>query len=747
MSEIRVKKRDGSLEILDIAKINRVTDWASAGLAGVNKNDVEINAKVNWHDGITSTEIHDSLIESAHNLISVEFPNYQFVASRLLSFKLRKQVWGGKTPPRLFDHIKKHIDLGIYDNILLEKYTESEINKANEFVDHDRDYEITYGGLRQLCDKYLVQDRTTKVIYETPQFAYICIALAVFANYTTNRMYYVKEAYNAFSKMKINLPTPTLAGVRTKLRSYSSCCLIDIGDDKHEIFAGITATGLATMARYGIGINLGKMRSIGSKIGNGEVIHPGVIPFLKTIESTVRACYQNGIRGGSASINFPVWHYEIEDIIQLKNNSGTDDNRVRYLDYTISFSKLFYERYLKKQHITLFSPHEVPDLYQAFGHPEFDELYVKYENDRKIRKKKIAARDLFSLLVKERVETGRIYILNVDHINNHGAWAVDVKMSNLCAEITVPTSPFKSLDDPNGEIGICTLAALNVLEVKDHEYEKICDITVRMLDELLDLQEYFCEPARNFAINRRSLGIGITNFAAYLAKQGLTYNSPEAPNAMDEIMERTQYYLLKASNNLAKEKGTCAKFNETKYSQGILPIDTYQKKIDAFITRKTSLDWEQLREEIRLHGLRHSTLTAQMPVQSSGVVGNTTIGVEPVRSLKTYHNSKSGSVLQILPNVKQLKNKYQLAFSEPLNEGYLKIMAAQQKWLDMAGSYNNYYAYSHYVKNMLPDDEVIRHLLLAYSYGIVSLYYCNTDDGNKHFEEPSTGCDSGSCSI
>ena len=752
---MNIVKRNGETAPYDVEKIHKVVNWAVEDIKGVTASDIEINAKVQMKDGITADEIHNVLIESAVNLITLNAPNYQYVASRLLSYQLRKDVWGGKNPPKLLDFINKNVhDYDVYDEDILMLYSDNEINKLDEYIDHDRDNLFTYAGIRQLCDKYLIQDRSNTKIYETPQFAYMIIAMVCFGQYTGSaRLQYVKKAYDYFSKFKINLPTPLMAGVRSKIRQYASCCLIDIDDTLPSIFSSSTAAGYATGSRYGIGLNIGRIRPINSAIRNGEVMHTGVIPFLKLMESTVKSCHQNGIRGGSATVNFPFWHYEAEDMLVLKNNSGTDDNRVRKLDYCIQFSELFYKRFLKNENITLFSPYEAKDLYDAFGHENFDELYEQYERKTSLKfKKTIKAREMMSLFVKERVETGRIYFMNIDHCNQRSSWDDDIKMTNLCVEVLHPTKPLQHTDDKDAEIGICILSAINVFEIQsDAEMEKVCDIIVRILDQLIDYQDYFLPAAENFTKNRRSLGIGITNFAAYLAKAGVKYTDDEAPNVADELMEKVQYYLLSSSCNIASEKGKCPKYHKTKYSKGWLPIDTYKKEIDEFVTRKNSMDWEGLRERIKEHGLRHSTVSAIMPCESSSVIQCSTNGIEPIRSYITYKKSKARTLPVIVPNYSSLKNKYTLAYEMKDNVGLIKIVGALQKWVDMSISANMYYNYAHYENGALPDSKVIKEILLAYKLGWRTGYYNNTDDGDKQSssgeEQVEDGCESGACAL
>lgn len=613
-----VVKRDGSQEEFQIDKIHTVVSWAVEGLTGVSMSDIEINMELNLVDGITTEQIHSVLIDSAANLISPEAPDYQYVASRLLNYQLRKKVWGGKNAPKLIDLIKSNIERGYYTKDILEWYTADEINKIDEFINHNADFGYTYCSVKQLCDKYLVKNQYNNEIYETPQFRYIIAALTLFHKYPVkNRLAYVKKTYNYFSKFKINLATPQLAGLGTINNSFGSCVLIEMDDTAESITATNNAIAKATCAGYGIGVNFGRMRAIGSSVKNGTVLHPGVVPFLKIAEANTKAWQKNGIRGGSATVNFPIWHAEIETILQLKNaNTGTHDSRVFNLDYAIGISKLFYERLLENKDITLFSPHDVPDLYDAFGLEEFDELYVKYEKSNKIKsKKKVNARELFSLLVKERLETGRIYILNVDNVNKYSSWVDKCNMTNLCCEVVQHISSLKNINDSDSEIGICTLSAINWLEITSEEdMEKACDIVVRMLDEIIDIQDYFDLAAKNFCQNKRSLGVGITNLAAFLAKNKLKYADKETLNLVDEWMEKQQYYLIKASINLAKEKGCCAKFHTSKYSTGWLPIDKEYK--EKLINRKLSMDWEGLREQLKEHGMRHCTLSTIMPVES-----------------------------------------------------------------------------------------------------------------------------------
>ena len=727
----KVKKRDGRIESLDLDKMHLMVEEACKGLAGVSASQVEMTSGIQFYDGITTGEIQEILIRSASDLIDLDHPNYQFVAARLLLFAVRKQLYGKmKELPDLEQHIYQCVNHEVYDNDIFNKYSKEEIQKADSYIDHDRDYLFTYAGLRQVVDKYLVQDRSTGGVYETPQFMYMMIALTIFAEYSKEtRMSYVKRYYDAISKHKINIPTPIMAGVRTPLRQFASCVLVDVDDTLDSIFSSDMAIGRYVAQRAGIGINAGRIRGINSKIRGGEVQHTGVVPFLKKFEATVRCCTQNGIRGGSATVHFPIWHQEIQDILVLKNNKGTEDNRVRKLDYSIQISKLFYERFIQDGEITLFSPHDVPGLYDSFGLPGFDELYVAYENDSSVPKKTIKAQELILNLLKERAETGRVYIMNIDHCNSHSSFKDKVNMSNLCQEITLPTDPIQHIDDTMGEIALCILSAINVGKVKsDEELEELCDLSVRGLDELIDYQKYPVAAAETATKARRSLGIGFIGLAHYLAKLGYNYDSQEAWDAVHGLSESFQYYLLKASNQLAKEKGHCEYFGRTKYSDGVLPIDTYKQDVDEISSIQLQHDWESLRASILEHGLRHSTLSAQMPSESSSVVSNATNGIEPPRGYLSIKKSKKGPLKQIVPQYQTLKNNYTLLWDMESNRGYVNIVALMQKFFDQAISGNWSYNPENYPDNEVPVSVMANDFLTTYKYGWKTSYYQNTYD-------------------
>lgn len=731
---IKVEKRSGNQELIDLEKIHRMVEEACGGLSGVSASQVEMSSGLQFYDGITTADIQEILIKSAADLISLEAPNYQYVAARLLLFSIRKKIFGRiKDHPPFYDHIQKCVDRGVYDSEILEKYTKDDLNKLGEYINHDRDYLFTYAGLRQVVDKYLVQDRSTGTLYETPQFAYMMIAATMFANYSNNiRIGYVKKYYDAISKHKINIPTPIMAGVRTPTRQFASCTLIDVDDTLDSIIASDGAMMKYVAGRAGIGLNVGRIRAINSKIRNGEVVSSGVIPFLKKFESSLKSCHQGGIRQGSATVYFPIWHSEIEDVIVLKNNKGTEENRVRKLDYCIQLSKIFYERFIKNQEITLFSPHDVPGLYDVFGMPEFDELYVKYENDSNIPKKSIEAQKLILNLLKERAETGRIYIMNIDHCNSHSPFSDQVVMSNLCVEILLKTKPIQHLDDENGRIALCILKALNVGKIKsDEELEELCDLCVRTLDELIDYQSYPVKAAEISAKEGRTLGVGVIGLAHYLAKLGFNYEQPEAWSAVHGLAESIQYYLLKSSNQLAKEKGACLDFPSTKYAKGILPIDTYKKEIDEICNDSYQHDWEQLRKDIIQYGLRNTTLTAQMPSESSSLVSNATNGIEPPRGYLSVKKSKRGPIKQIVPQYNSLKNQYTLLWDMKSNEGYFNIVAMIQKFFDQTISANWDYNPEHYPNNEVPMSIIAKDFLAAYSKGHKTAYYHNTYDGKS----------------
>src|SRR6056300_549534 len=734
-----IKRGDRGKEPLNIEKIHEMVEYACEDITGVSSSQIEMNSGLQFYDGMSTNDIQQILIKSAADLITLENPNYQFVASRLLLYSLRKKVidklWDH---PHIYKHVQNCIERGVYDKEILNHYDKKDFDRMENWLNHERDYTFTYAGLRQVIDKYLVQDRSNGEIFETPQFMYMMIAASVFMNYPKEkRMTYVKKYYDAISTFKINIPTPVMAGVRTPLKQYASCVLVDTDDTLPSIFSSDMAIGRYVAQRAGIGINAGRIRAINSRIRGGEVQHTGVIPFLKKFEATVKCCTQNGVRGGSATVHFPIWHQEIEDIIVLKNNKGSEDNRVRKLDYSIQLSKLFYERFIKNETISLFSPHDVPGLYDAFGTDRFDELYVGYESDQSIPRQSISAQELFLSILKERAETGRLYIMNIDHCNSHSSFLDKVEMSNLCQEITLPTKPLQHIDG-EGEIALCILSAINVGKLRHlDELEELCDLAVRALDEIIDHQQYPVKAAEISTKARRSLGIGYIGLAHYLAKKGYKYEQKLAWRQVDKLSEAFQYYLLKASNQVAKEKGKCEYFNRTKYSDGILPIDTYKKDVDELVNnRKFTYDWEWLRKEIKESGLRHSTLSAQMPSESSSVVSNATNGIEPPRDYLSVKKSKKGPLKQVVPDYKRLKNNYTLLWDMKSNEGYINVVAVMQKYFDQAISGNWSYNPENYEDNQVPVSVMAQDLSTTYKLGWKTSYYQNTYDAKKDVDEP-----------
>ena len=737
---MQVKKRDGTLEDLNIDKLHKVVMYACEDISGVSASEVEINSKIQFFEKIATEDIQETLIKSAADLISDDAPNYQYVAGRLINYHLRKMVYGQFEPPCLCDIIQDNIDAGFYDPEFTELYTKEEIDQLQSYIDHNRDEVLTYAAMEQFRGKYLVQNRATGEIFETPQVAYMMIAATLFANYPAeNRMQYVKAYYDAISTFKISLPTPVMAGVRTPQRQFSSCVLIETDDSLDSINATSSSIVKYVSQKAGIGIGAGSIRAVGSKIRSGDATHTGVIPFYKLFQSAVKSCSQGGVRGGAATLYYPIWHLEVEDLLVLKNNKGTEDNRVRHMDYGVQFNKLMYERLIKGENITLFSPNDVPGLYDSFFNDQdkFKELYEKAERMTSIRKKSIPALELFSNFVTERKDTGRIYLMNVDHANTHGAFLEDIapiKQSNLCCEIDLPTKPLKSINDEEGEISLCTLSAVNWGVVKDTvEMQKICNLAVRGLDELLDYQEYPVLAAEVSTKNRRPLGVGIINFAYWLAKNDSTYQEPNL-ELVDEWAEAWSYGLIKASADLAVEKGACPLNNETKYGQGLTPNQTYKEDVDELVKHKERQDWKSLRKQLADTGIRNSTLMALMPAETSAQISNSTNGIEPPRSYVSIKQSKHGVLKQVVPGYPYYKNKYDLLWEQKSPQGYLKIMAVLQKYIDQGISVNTSYNPEHYEDEKVPMSVLIQDILLFYKYGGKQLYYNNTYDGQGEID-------------
>jgi len=741
INEINVTKRDGSSQQFDLEKVHRVLEWAVEDISGVSMSEIELKANIQLYDKIRAYDIHELLIKSAAELISEHTPNYQFVAARLISYKLRKEVYGDYKPWHLEDVIQTNVDKGVYDKSILEKYNHDEIDELNDYIKHDRDDTFTYAGMEQFRGKYLVQDRRTKNIYETPQVLYMMVSATLFSEYPKEtRIKYVKDYYDAISQFYISLPTPIMAGVRTPTRQFSSCVLIESGDSLDSINATSTSIVKYISKKAGIGIGAGSIRANGAKVGDGSVVHTGLIPFLKYFQSAVKSCSQGGVRGGAATVYLPVWHYEFEDLVVLKNNKGTEETRVRHMDYAFQFNKLMYERLLSGGNITFFDPNDVPGLYESFfaDQDKFKELYEKYERKTSIRKKTLPALEVFQQFLTERKDTGRIYLMNVDHANEHGSFDPEVapiRMSNLCCEIDLPTKPLSNYDDKEGEISLCTLSAINWGLINEtSEFEKYCDLTVRALDELLDYQGYPIPAAERGTLGRRPLGVGIINLAYFLAKRGLKYDE-SSYKIVDEYAEAWSYYLIKSSANLAVEKGKAIYNNDTKYSKGILPIDTYKESIDTLVARRERLPWKALRKQLRETGIRNSTLMALMPAETSAQISNSTNGIEPPRALVSYKQSKDGVMAQVVPGYHHLKNKYDLLWDQKSPEGYLAICGILQKYIDQGISVNTSYNPEHFEDHKVPMSVMIKDLVTAYKYGLKQLYYFNTFDGAGEMKE------------
>ena len=755
-TNIKVTKRDGRLENIDLDKIHRVVTWAAEGLQNVSVSQVELKSHIQFYNGIRTDDIHETIIKAAADLISQDTPDYQYLAARLAIFHLRKIAYGEFEPPHLYDHVKKLTEAGKYDRHIIADYSREEFDELNAYIDHSRDMTFSYAAVKQLEGKYLVQNRVTRQIYETPQFLYILVAMCLFSKYPKEtRLDYVKRFYDAVSTFKVSLPTPIMSGVRTPTRQFSSCVLIECDDSLDSINATTSAIVKYVSQRAGIGINAGRIRGLGSEIRGGEAQHTGCIPFFKMFQAAVKSCSQGGVRGGAATLFYPLWHIEAESLLVLKNNRGVEDNRIRQLDYGVQINRLLYTRLIKGGNITLFSPNEVPGLYDAFfaDQDEFERLYTQYEQDPNIRKRTLPATELFSTLMQERAGTGRIYIQNVDHCNTHSPFdprVAPVHQSNLCMEIALPTKPLDNINDAEGEIALCTLSAFNLGALNNlDELEELSDLTVRALDALLDYQDYPVAAARTATMNRRTLGIGVINYAYYLAKNGVRYSDDSALGLTHRTFEAMQYYLLKASVNLAKEYGACPLFNQTVYSQGKLPIDTYKKDLDAVCNEPLHYDWESLRADIVKYGLRNSTLTALMPSETSSQIANATNGIEPPRGLVSVKASKDGILKQVVPEFETLKDAYETLWQLPGNEGYLKLVGVMQKFVDQSISANTAYDPNKFEGSKVSMKQMLKDLLTAYKYGVKTLYYHNTRDGadDTQADIQDDGCAGGACKI
>lgn len=755
-----VTKRDGQREPLDLDKIHRVIDWAAEGLQNVSVSQVELRSHIQFYDGIKTADIHETIIKAAADLISKETPDYQYMAARLAVFHLRKKAYGQFEPPKLYDHVVNMVEEKRYDAHILADYTKEELDQLDSFIVHGRDLDFSYAAVKQLEGKYLVQNRVTGQIYESAQFLYMLVAACLFATYPKDsRLSYVRRFYDAVSTFKISLPTPIMSGVRTPTRQFSSCVLIECGDSLDSINATSSAIVKYVSQRAGIGINAGRIRALGSPIRNGEAFHTGCIPFYKHFQTAVKSCSQGGVRGGAATLFYPLWHLEVESLLVLKNNRGVEENRVRHLDYGVQFNRLMYTRLIKDEMITLFSPSDVPGLYDAFfeDQEKFEELYVKYEADTSIRKKRIKAVELFTLFMQERASTGRIYLQNVDHCNTHSPFNpkfAAVRQSNLCLEIALPTKPLNDINDPNGEIALCTLSAFNLGAIEHlDELEELADLAVRALDSLLDYQDYPILAAQRASMDRRTLGIGVINYAYYLAKNGVKYSDGSANALTHRTFEAIQYYLMKASNKLAQEFGPCPKFNETTYSEGIMPIDTYKKDLDKVCAEPLHYDWDQLRKDVVQYGLRNSTLSALMPSETSSQISNATNGIEPPRGHISIKASKDGILKQVVPEYERLKNQYELLWDMPNNDGYISLVAIMQKFVDQTISANTNYDPGKFEGGKVPMKILLKDLLTAYKLGVKTMYYHNTRDGASDMQEDikaapeDDGCAGGACKI
>lgn len=756
MSDILVEKRGGRREPLQIEKIHRVVSWAAENVDNVSESQIELQAHLQFYDGITTNDIHKVIIKSAADLISEKTPNYSEVAARLNSFYIRKEAYGRFTPPKLYDHVKNMVELGKYDSQLLSKYSKEELDELDGVIRHELDLSFSYVAIKQFEGKYLVQDRVTGKIFESPQMSLMLIAATTYIDKKkAKRLKLVKRMYDALATKKISLPTPIMAGLRTPTRQFSSCVVIESGDSLDSINATAGSIMKYVSQRAGIGVNAGRIRALGSSIRGGEAFHTGCIPFYKHFQTAVKSCSQGGVRGGAATVFYPIWHLEVESLLVLKNNRGVEENRVRHMDYAVQVNRLMYQRLIKGGDITLFSPSDVDGLYDAFfeDQDEFERLYLKYEDDPNIRKKKIKAVELFSLFMQERASTGRIYAQNVDHCNTHSSFiesVAPIRQSNLCLEITLPTKPLNDINDENGEISLCTLAAFNLGEIKDlSELEELAEILVSALDAILDYQDYPIKAAEISSKNRRSLGVGVINYAYYLAKNGLKYSDGSANNLTHKTFEAIQYYLIKASMNLAKEEGPCAWFDQTKYSQGIMPIHTYKKEIDEVHTQELVLDWDSLSADVVKYGMKNSTLTALMPSETSSQISNATNGIEPPRGLVTIKASKDGILKQVVPEIERLGSQYELLWQMPSNKGYLELVGIMQKFVDQAISANTSYDPVKFEGGKVPMRVLLKDLLTSYRLGLKTLYYHNTRDhsGTDDVEPEDDGCDGGACKI
>ncbi len=727
--KLKVKKRNGKLEDFSPEKLNEVVVWACEGLEA-NPSDIVMNANLQLYSGIKTSKIHEVLINSSANLINIKNSDYQWSTSRLLSFFTRKQLFGifkDEDMPSIEEVFQTNVKLSFYDSKIIKKWNEEELEVIESIIDHSNDSLLTYASYKKMLDSYVVKNRVTGYAYETPQYSFIVIAMTL-----ENTVDGVRNLYTSLVNKSISFPTPIMAGVRTNSKQYASCVLIDSGDDLESIYASAHAIGRFVSRKAGIGLNFSRWRALGSSIRNGEVFHTGVIPFLKLMQSAVKSCSQGGVRDGSATTNFPIWHPEISDLLVLKNNKGTDDNRVKNLDYCVQLTGFFLKRMLKNEKISLFSTSDAPKLVDLWGLPEFDELYLKYEADKKIKRTEIDGQELLLSIATERLNTGRLYISFIDNVNSTNQFKSRINMTNLCCEISLPTSPIIDVNSDEGEIALCNLGGLNLGNLKGSDtfylMEKPLKDIVRALDTVIDIQEYPVKAAEK-QLKRRSIGVGVTNFAYWMAKNNFTYDDDNALPLIDELFEHFQFYLIKASMELAKERGACEWFGETKYSEGVMPFDNINEEAKKLVNRPLTLDWEWLRKEVMAHGMRNSVLSAQMPVESSSMVTNSTNGLEAPRELVTVKTNKSGaSTVMVVPDGKKLASKYTLSWDITSNSCINKITSVVQKWLDQAISVNHYYNPTLFEGNQIPAKVIIKDIVEFYKLGGKNLYYANTLD-------------------
>ncbi len=734
---IQVVKRNGSKVPLDISKIQRQVAFACQGIDSVSPSMIEIKAQLEFHDGMTTSTIDELLLKAMVDLIDesenpeINNVNYQYVAGRQRVSMLRKEVYGEYDPPKLYSIIKKNVELGMYTPELLKWYSEDEWNIIDLFIDHSKDEQYTFAAIAQLCEKYLVQNRATGKIFETPQVRYaVAAATAFHSEPADKRLKFVKEYYECASDGHFTLATPVLAGLGTTTKQFSSCVLISSDDTLDSIFAAGEMMAKYASKRAGIGLEIGRIRPLGAPIRNGEIKHTGMIPFLKKWFADLRSCSQGGIRNASCTVTFPIWHYQFEDLIVLKNNQGTEETRVRQMDYSVVVNAMFWRRYKNGEDITLFDPHEVPDLYEAYyrDSDEFEKLYLNYEKHPTIKKKSLSADEIFKNgIIKERTDTGRIYLVNIDNVINQGSFDTKVDpiyQSNLCQEILLPTRPFQRIEDPEGRIALCTLGSINWGAFRTPaEMRKACRVLVRSLSNLLNYQDFLSVQSRLANEDFEPLGVGITNLAYWHAKRGLKYGQGDSLAEVKRWMEHQAFYLTEMSVELAQERGPCGRSQYTYYGKGVFPWERRNKGVDELTDFTPSLDWEPLRDKMKQYGIRNATLMAVAPVESSSVVLNSTNGIEMPMELISVKESKAGSFVQVVPEYKRLKNRYQLMWDQKDCVDYLKTAAVLAAYIDQSLSTNTFYNPAHFVNAKVPGTVIAKNLMLAYKWGIKTIYY------------------------